>query len=391
MSVGGPKKAKTVTQVWYSLRISEHTYSFLKNALQRLTQGTSLEDLTGGVMAADEGHFASMKNVWLKWLDLSAKSEPWVVAGRNDTFKQDPQVSEGLSIFLSEIPSEHKASAKRWFKDALLLPKAHSREELKHENVTLTGSGSGRATPFSYCIPSDCLPFVGWDYKEAKAFRTIRSLQEMYSEYVSHVLAQCANRLVSGQVKVHYILSDCMEMQAYLPDGLKFDRITTSNLCDYIPLPTLLKMCKPLLNQVNPHSVVITESLNWWKCFPEIGQKMTMDLMLNVHKERVTKDTGNPAIAASGTRTGFADYYVFASEFEHFLRASLLSGKPNNSSRARQIPSLKAIALKHGFVLRDFCRNRNRIYPFRWAVNCRRVTQLTGFERAVEWILPGEQ
>ena len=390
MSVGGPKKAKTVTQVWYSLRISEHTYSFLKNALQQLTTATSLEELTGGVMAADKQQFASLKNVWLKWLDLSAKSEPWVVAGREDVFMQDPKVLEGLPLFLREIPSEHRASAKRWFKDALLLPKAYSHMELEHENITLTGSANGPATPFKYCIPSDGLPFSSWDYKEAKAFHNIPSLQEMYSKYVSHMLAQCARRLGSGQVKVHYVLSDCMEMQAYLPDGLKFDRITTSNLCDYVPLTTLLKMCKPLLNQANPHSAVITESLNWLNFFPGIDQKMTMDFMLGVHKERVTKDTGNPRIAACGGRTGLADYYVFASEFEHFLRASLLSGKPNDSSRAKQIPSLKKLSLKHGFVLRDFCKNGNRIYPFRWPVNCRRVTQLNGFERAVEWILPGE-
>ena len=341
-------------------------------------------------MAADQGHFASMKNVWLKWLHLSAMPKPRVTAGRDEIFKQDPKVSEGVSFYLREIPAQHTASAKRWFKDALLLPKAHSRGELKHENITLTGSANGPAAPFKYCIPSDGLPFSSWDYKEARAFCNVPSLQEMYSEYVSHVLAQCAPRLVSGQVKVHYILSDCMEMQAYLPDSLTFDRITSSNLCDYIPLLTLLKMCKPLLNQANPHSAVVTESLNWLRCFPGIDQKMTMDFMLGVHKERVTKDTGNPTMATSEGRTGFVEYYVFASEFECFLRASLLSGKPNDSSRAKQIPSLKKLSLKRGFVLRDFRKNENRIYPFRWPVNCRRVTQLNGFQRAVEWILPGE-
>ena len=341
-------------------------------------------------MAADEQQFASMKNVWLKWLCLSAIPEPWVTAGRNCKLQGDRRVSEGLPFYRQVFPPEHKASAESWLQDGLLLPNAHSCGELKHENVTLTGSGSGRATPFSYCIPSDCLPFVGWDYKEAKAFRTVPSLQEMYSEYVSHVLAQCANRLLSGQVKVHCVLSDCMEMQAYLPDGLKFDRITTSNLCDFIPLSALLDMCKPLLNHANPHSVVITESLRWSDDFP-VCNKVAMDCLFKDCEDKAAlRDTGNPAIVASGARTDFTDYYVFASEFERFLRASLLSGKPNDTLCAKQIPSLKKLSLKHGFVLRDFCKNGNRVYPFRWQVNCRGATQLNGFERAVEWILPGE-
>ena len=49
---------------------------------------------------------------------------------------------------------------------------------------------------------------------------------------------------------------------------------------------------------------------------------------------------------------------------------------------------MKALVASLGLDLRDFIRNENTVFPFRWALNCRRVTMLRGFERILEWKLP---
>ena len=311
-------------------------------------------------------------------------------------FDRDANAVYGIQSFLAEIPQEHRLSAKEWFEDGILLPKK-SRKGAKRENVTLTGSSdlnaSGPDVAFNYCIPSDCWPFVSWDYRDANGFCAIPSLLEMYSKYVDHVLAACATRLVSGQVKLQYILSDCLDMQPFLPDDLAFDRVMTTNLSDYIPVTTLLELGRPLLNRDNPSAVIVTEFLNWCqRYYPEIRRTIMLEANLGVHAETVLQDTGNAGIANSTGRVGITEYYDLSPEFLMFIRACLLSPDVADASRGkRRVPSSKAMALKHGLVLRNFLRNENRVFPFRWPINCRRVTQLNGFERAVEWVLPANQ
>ena len=343
-------------------------------------------------MSATADHFKALKRVWQTWFDLSSRKGAWVTEGRRMMFARDDDAVYGIQSFLAEIPQQHKLSAREWWEDGILLPKK-SRKGAKRENVTLTGSNGLNASEpdvaFNYCIPSDCLPFGSWDYRDANGFCAIPSLLEMYSKYVDHVLAACATRLVSGQVKLQYILSDCLDMRPFLPDGLAFDRVLTTNLSDYIPLTTLLELGRPLLNRDNPSAVIVTESCNWSNHDPEIKTKLLMESALHVHAERALQDTGNAAIANSIGRIGFTEYYDLSDEFMMFIRACLLTPDMDDVSRGkRRVPSSKAMALKHGLVLRNFLRYENRVFPFRWPINCRRVTQLNGLERAVEWVLP---
>ena len=347
-------------------------------------------------MSATADHFKALKRVWQTWFDLSSRKGAWVTEGRGRMFARDAGAGYGIHSFLAEIPQEHRLSAREWFENGILLPKKSRKGAEKRENVTLTGSNGLNASEpdvaFNYCIPSDCMPFGSWDYRDAKAFCAISSLLEMYSKYVDHVLAACATRLVSGQVKLHCILSDCLDMQPFLPDGLAFDRVLTTNLSDYIPLTTLLELGRPLLNRANPSAVIVTETFNWFNHNPEIQIKILMESALHVHAEKVLQDTGSAAIANSQGKNGFIEYYDLSPEFLRYIRACLLSSDLNIASRGKRLlPSSKAMALKHGLVLRNFLRNENRVFPFRWPMNCRRVTQLSGFERAFEWVLPINQ
>ena len=69
--------------------------------------------------------------------------------------------------------------------------------------------------------------------------------------------------MTSDRVKFHFILCDFLKIESFLPGGLRYDRITTSNLWDYCLLGDLLTKFKRFLNSANPHTVMLTETHNW--------------------------------------------------------------------------------------------------------------------------------
>ena len=339
-------------------------------------------------MTVPDEHFKALKRVWTTWLQLDSGDPSWVLEARRYAIRNDRGGKAGIPNYLRAIPAKHRESVLQWIEDGVLLPP--DEMEFSRVNVTLTGSwkltASGPNTDFTYCVPANVFPFSSWDYKNANAHCAVPSLQEMYSQYVSHVLVQCAGRLVSDLVKLHFVLSDCLEIAPFLPDGLTFDRVSTSNLCDYLPLPTLLKMCRSLLNPANRSSMILTESCNWLYRFPEVLVRIQADYDLGLAQHRTLKDTGNVELVASG-RTAFAEYYSLCNEFGKYVRASLLLDESQRLDGKKTVPSARTMALRYGLVLRDYRHNKNKISPFRWPINCRRVTQLNGFERAVEWVL----
>ena len=232
--------------------------------LQELVEAYSLEELTKGTMKINQDHFQRLVEVWRTWLDLSSRQGDWITEARNRGH-QSPDDISGINLYLNEIPKKHKESASDWFANGILLPK-DSRKDLVRENFTLTGSDFQRFKNrgiFSYKIESSILPFTGWDYNEVRQRSHSSSLLKIYCEYVSHVLTKCAVKLANGQAKFHFLLCNCMEISRFVPPDHKYDRVTTSNIADYVPLPSILDTYKPLLNVCNPFSVIITEFLNW--------------------------------------------------------------------------------------------------------------------------------
>jgi hypothetical protein len=204
----------------------------------------------------------------------------------------------------------------------------------------------------------------------------------MYNAYITGVLKKCAARLQSDDIQMSFILSNCTDITPYLPEGMTFDRITTSNLWDYIPLRDLLNMMKSFLDPSNNSAVIVTETHNWVKHFSLDEKKIGSEL-----RKKVLQDTGNTAIAESiyNCFHGFTDYYSLTEEFTSFLRASLLnSSKYSNKSL---LPSVNRIAAELGLKSRDFICRENKVAPFKWTVNPRRVTLLRGTELSIEWSL----
>ena len=308
-------------------------------------------------------------------------------------FEKDSGSKDGMDLYLKEIPKEHKTSASDWFENGILLSKG-SRKALTRENVTLTGfpaaflNQSDGPYPFSYILDPSVIPFISWDYKDVKQHFHCASLLKMYSQYVGHLLEKCVATLSTGQVKFHFLLRNCMEMAPFLPADRKYDRITTSNIADYVPLTSILDMCKPLLNTANPSAVIITEFRNWAQ-HTNLVQKELLHFvqMTESFRQKVLQDTQNPAIAYSGGRVAFMDYHDHSEELIEFLRAALLVSDHEIPDKRNQRRTWRSVADYNGLVARDFLRCQNRVFPAKWMQNCRRVTMMCGFERAVEWIV----
>ena len=87
--------------------------------------------------------------------------------------------------------------------------------------------------------------------------------------------------------------------------------MTTSNIADFVPLPSILDTYKPLLNVCNPFSVIITEFLNW-----SVYTDVKKELLERAHfmpkgdsfRQKVLEDTKNPAIAYSRAYQSLVEY-----------------------------------------------------------------------------------
>lgn len=83
---GGEQLASSVTQIWYSLRLSGKDQQLVICTLEELIQASNLEELTKGAMKMDQDQFQKVVKVWSTWLDLSSRSEDWITEARRSRF-----------------------------------------------------------------------------------------------------------------------------------------------------------------------------------------------------------------------------------------------------------------------------------------------------------------
>lgn len=392
---GGSEAVDAVIQVWYSLRVSESDFLQLMSALEELGATRDLETLTSNFMNVDDpDQFSELKRVWRTWIQLSTKKGRWVTEMRKAAFEADDKVEAVMRNYLMAIPPNHRESVELWRAEGIFTSQCDA-SSLTRENMTFTGShfmlkNSKGDYDFS---PRPCvLPFQGWDYQEVSKTTSDDSLPKMYGVYLSKILRKCVERLSRSKVKLHIVLSNCVQIEPFLPSELSYDRITTSNLCDYISLTSILSQFKAKLNSNNSHSVLITEIIKWQVgFFPEIGTKILRSSDDPAYKEAVLQDTNNPLLLFSGPNS-YREYHNVIPEFQLYLRAALLESRSDNElcslEKRNKLPSIKAIVTALGLELRDYVRNENKVFPFKWAVNCRRVTRMKGYEFALEWKLP---
>ena len=380
-----------MTEVWYSVLLSEQTYRSLTYFLRELVEMRGLEDLkvnTRGLVAVDENHLKELKFVWKTWLDLRVMKTTWIQEQRRQKFESDPGSSLGKMGYYNSIPSEHVKSAKKWMKDGVF---SQAKLPLVAENPTLTGSPlTSKSVPFSYACPSDVLPFTGWDYLQVKKFSYCDSVINMYGSYIENVLKRFKHRLSANHVSIQAVLGNCMKIDHYLEPKQKYDRIITSNLVDYILFPRLLKLCSEKLNHGNPYATIVTEIHNWTDKF--CGDADVVDTNLSHQFElinRALEDTHNHYLVMFGSGTSIREYNDNYDKFQEYLRASFYACYPQEESNAEKhhtLPSPKRLGNEFHLRLRDYRRNENRLVFFKLAVNCRRVTMISGVERTLEWV-----
>ena len=325
---GGADVTNAVIRVWYSLCISEGDFALLTSALQDLVASTELRILTEGVMEISADQLSELKEVWVTWLRLAQRKGSWVAKLRKEAFCRDSAREDGLAAYKHAIPKEHRRSAQRFF-DTGIFTSTKISEELRRQNPTLTGRGYhwlSNSSEFHYSIPSDVLPFTGWDYKAIKKICHADSLPEMYSIYLSQILHKVIEKLSRNQVKFLFILTDVVNIDPFLLVSLKYDRITTSNLWDYCPLTVLLTKFKGYLNASNPHAVMFSETETWVRNFmPEVIHVLPQLWGIDDLIDKALKDTQNPELVKLSGMLAVVEYFNITQHFLVFLRASLLA------------------------------------------------------------------
>ncbi len=226
------------------MSLSEKTYNYLRASLNGLLGLKSAKDLlsaTCGLVSLNGIDFKELQKVWKRWLDLKVQGTSSIRGQRNEAMKADSGSFVGKINYYNCIPREHVPSAMKYMEDGAFRRTAKCSFA---ENPTLTGpSYFFKDGPFTYCVPTNVLPFVGWDYVQVEKFKYSESLVSMYGNYIESKLACFMEKLTSKQVVFDIVLGDCMNSKIgeLLSKEEKFDRILTSNLMDYILLPELLR------------------------------------------------------------------------------------------------------------------------------------------------------
>ncbi|XP_028390689.1 uncharacterized protein LOC114515601 [Dendronephthya gigantea] len=380
--------SKVVTEIWYSLSLSEKTYNYLHQTLQGLLRLQSAEDMktaTDGIIHLNEEHFRKFRDVWARWLEMRVEGTSHIRKQREKAMNADLGSFGGRINYYNCIPKEHVPSAMEYMEKGVF---NRTQNCSFAENPTLTGPPMF-GNDLTYCCPTSVLPFVGWDYVEVEKSTYSKSLVTMFGNYIEEKLERFMEKLAARQVRFDIILGNCMNIEEFLTEEEKYDRIFTSNLMDYILLPELLRLYSGRLNRNNPHTTLITETQNWVNFCPAADvDSMSIFEQRASFGETALRDTNDPKFA-NDVGTTFREYLDNSRELQDYLRALFYADRKRQkcgTSTPSKVPNFRELGNEFQLRLRDGFRNENRIVFLKPAVNRRRVTMITGLERNMEWV-----
>ncbi|XP_070538558.1 uncharacterized protein [Ptychodera flava] len=404
----------TLVQLWYSLCVTEKHNQSLVDALKELVKidGKMLAKKTSDKLNISETNLKELKTVWAAWLTSSEKGGP--ESHILDQFKTlntlYPGSESGWSNYIDGVPERHRESLQEWWETGMMLSSADFKVNQRVcQNVTLliknplhdkslmmqlSDSSLIRSMaqmfnqePLIFTIGSDILPFCGWDYLEASSHCGANCVVQMYSTYISHLMNIFRCHLKAGNISFRVLLGGCFQLQDKF-ELSKYDRIATSNLADYYGLPAILEFFKPFLNSSNCNAVILTELMNWFKFLKTTDPNpIPLDSSMG---PLIAKDTGVP-LSDFGfyiSTAAYKEYHDMVTPLIKYLRAVFLMHRIRKSGerpRRKDIPKFKDILEYNGLKLRDFRLELNRVIPHKWKINKRRVTQLNGYDRNLEW------
>ena len=397
----------SLSTIWYSVHISKREYDLIKTSLDELIQlsAKSLRDVTKGLVSVSDEGLMYLCQVWAGWKALECQRDKRTSVNlrkqRVDSLRSG-RVKRGQSIYLDRLSPGDNHSMEEWFDHGLFVPSEMRETDVPFDNPTLTGvkapASVKRRAPkdcmLFYSIGVDSFPFVAWDSLRVResSSRSCSSPMVMYHNYVTNLLQKVKSLILQGRLYVHISLANCLDFPYHLSLQMpNYDRIFTSNLADYVGFAKLLRTFKPLLNRSNIFSVIVTETMNWFKLTPGADfeflqstqefQKCCaaycLDTARPVHDLLLTFDIGFNSLR---------EYYNNTSCFLVYLRADIMGGGLGVRP-LQDVPWLKTVMKYHGMRMRDFCKERNRLVPFQYRVNARDLNMMIGCERAVEWCL----
>lgn len=137
-------------------------------------------------------------------------------------------------------------------------------------------------------------PLFCWNVNEVVKTGQAHGLDraDLYGCLFFHVKAQFmefARRFEQFHIDIHLsqldasIASNQLQKGELLPSlfrsNVKFDRVDTSNLADYLGTPCVLKDWSPLLNQKNKHAVILVYLMNWIQKQPGASMNSSEKMM----------------------------------------------------------------------------------------------------------------
>ena len=393
-TIGDMGVEKPMTEIWYSILLTQETYELLRTSLEELISFTSAQNLlskTAGLISVDEMHFKQLRRVWKTWLGLRVQGTKWIQKQRKEANNSEIEFVARNSGYIENVPAEHASAVKKWIDDGVF---KRTQGPTFAENPTLTGTDrAARYAPYSYGLQPELFPFSGWDYVHVKKFKSSNCLVTMYGEYIECILRNFMKKLSMQQMSFQIALCDCMKIKQHLEMGTVCDRILTSNLMDYVFLPNLLKLCSQILNHDNHNATIITETILWARdIMPEGDMPWPSNTLQLPRLEKFGfEDTKRSSFGIDGG-TSVSEYLDNSSEFLDYLRAMFYAyrlkelGGNGSTNQKPTIPVIKELGNEFQLRLRDGIRNENRIVFFRPAINRRRVTIVTGMERYLEWV-----
>ena len=377
------------------MQLSKATFESLRKSLDELIGFTSAQDLhskTAGLITVEDTQFKQLQDVWKSWLGLRVEGTQWIQKQREKAIKSNIEIVTRNAAYIANVPVEHASSLTKWIEDGVF---KRTQAPTFAENPTLTGVDlSSRYAPYSYGVVADLVPFSGWDYLEVKKFKSSNCLVTMYGDYIECILRNFMKKLSIQQVSFQIAICDCTHIKQHLEANTVYDRILTSNLMDYVFLPTLLKLCSEMLNHTNHHATIITETMRWSRdIMPEADITFPFNAMAVIPKlTRIALEDRKQSSFSDDNGISVTEYLDNSFEFSNYLRAlfyahRLKSVEDSESTNKKPAsPAMKELGNEFQLRLRDGIRNENRIVFFRPAINRRRVTIVSGVQRYLEWV-----
>ncbi|KAF5385772.1 hypothetical protein D9615_002205 [Tricholomella constricta] len=177
----------------------------------------------------------------------------------------------------------HRLAFTRYRKSGILAPYSLDTSHFEEPNRLLYSPGG------DWLMRDSDSPLTGWDLALVLAYGQNHGVDraDVYGclfFYVKNELAKFATKLRDLKISITLTRLDAQTVPDIIRRGELppfslgcFDRIETSNIADYIPVPNILRDWSPLLNRHNKFAVLLVYFMNW---------QMRKRVMPNVPREK---------------------------------------------------------------------------------------------------------